>query len=72
VLLQKKIEINGITMNFLMMAYYAIVFYVLTPGVLFTIPSGVSRNMVYMTHAVVFALVIGLTNEYAWSLIKKH
>ncbi len=58
-------------MNFLMMAYYAIVFYVLTPGVLFTIPSGVSRNLVYMTHAVVFSLVIGLTNEYAWSLIKK-
>jgi hypothetical protein len=59
-------------MNFLMMAYYAVVFYVLIPGVLFTFPTGVSRNTVYLTHAVVFALIIGLTQDYVVNLLKHY
>jgi hypothetical protein len=40
-----------------MALYAAVLFFVLTPGVLLSLPPGGSRTTVALTHAVVFALV---------------
>jgi hypothetical protein len=57
-------------MNFLMILYFAVLFYLLTPGVLITLPAGASRDTVNMTHAAVFAVVVGLTKGFVWNLVK--
>lgn len=43
--------------------YAAVLFFVLTPGVLLSLPPGGSRTTVALTHAVVFALVWSLTHK---------
>ena len=46
------------------MALFAgLLFFVLTPGVLLSLPPGGSRTTVALTHAVVFAIVWGLTHK---------
>ncbi len=50
-------------MNMLMVLYAAVLFYLLSPGVLVRLPPGASPNVVLMTHAIVFALVHGLTSK---------
>jgi hypothetical protein len=57
-------------MNFLMILYFAVLFYLLTPGVLITLPAGASRDTVNMTHAAVFAGVVALTKGFVWNLVK--
>ena len=47
----------------LVLAYLALLFVVLTPGVLLRIPSGGSKLVVAATHGVVLALVWHLTNK---------
>lgn len=47
-----------------MMLYVAVLFYVLTPGILLSIPPGGSNTVVALVHAGVFALVFGFTNSY--------
>jgi hypothetical protein len=44
-----------------MSLYAAVLFFVLTPGVLLSLPPGGSRVTVALTHAVVFGLVWTLT-----------
>jgi hypothetical protein len=44
-------------MNWLMTLLLAVLFFVLTPGVLLRLPPGGSKMVVAATHAVVFALV---------------
>jgi len=49
-----------------MSLFIAVLFYVLTPGILLTLPKGGSKMMVAATHAVVFALVFHFTHKMAW------
>lgn len=46
-----------------MSLYLAVLFFVLTPGVLVSLPPGGSRITVALTHAVVFAIVFTLTRK---------
>jgi len=50
-------------MQVLMTLFVAALFYVLTPGILVTLPKGGSKMLVAATHAVVFAVVYGLINK---------
>jgi hypothetical protein len=43
--------------------YSALLFFVLTPGILVTLPKGGSKMTVAATHAVVFATVCYLTHK---------
>jgi len=49
-----------------MALYVAILFYVLTPGVLLSLPAGGSKTTVALTHAVVFAVVYHFTHKLVW------
>ena len=53
-------------MNVLMSVFLAILFFVLTPGVLLRLPTGGSKLMVAATHAVVFALIYHFTHKLVW------
>lgn len=53
-------------MNWIVTAYIAILFFVLTPGVLLSLPPKSSKFMVAATHAVVFALVYHFTHKMVW------
>jgi hypothetical protein len=46
-----------------MSLYAAVLFFVLTPGVLLSLPPGGSRTTVALSHAVVFGLVWALTHK---------
>lgn len=41
--------------------YVVVLFFVLTPGILLSIPSKTSKHVVALTHAVVFAVVFHFT-----------
>lgn len=51
-------------MNVYMSIYVALLFVLLTPGVLLSLPPGGSKLVVAATHGVVFALVYCLTKNY--------
>ena len=55
----------------LMFVYVAVLFFVLTPGVLLSLPPKSSKMVVAATHAVVFALVFHLTHKMVWQLVQK-
>jgi hypothetical protein len=48
-------------MNVVMFVYTFLLFFVLTPGVLLSLPPKGSKLLVAATHALVFALVFGFT-----------
>ena len=48
---------------FKMALFLAVLFFVLTPGVLLSLPPGGSRTTVALTHAVVFAVVWALGHK---------
>jgi hypothetical protein len=50
-----------------MSLFVALLFFVLTPGILLSLPAGGSKKMVAATHAVVFALVYHLTHKAVWN-----
>lgn len=50
-------------MNVYASLYLALLFFVLTPGILLSIPPGGSKMGVALTHAVVFAIVYHFTNR---------
>jgi hypothetical protein len=54
-----------------MMVYIAVLFYLLTPGVLVSLPPGGSRTTVALTHAVVFSLVWCYTHKVVYGLVGK-
>ena len=54
--------------NLFMFIYTAVLFYVLTPGILLTLPPKSSKMVVAATHAFVFALVYKFTHRMAWKL----
>jgi len=48
--------------------YVAILFFILTPGIVLSLPPGGSKTTVALTHAVVFGLVYFLTHKCIWQL----
>ncbi len=56
-------------MNLMMALYFAVLFYLLTPGVLVTLPQGASQQTVRMTHAAVFAVIVLLTKGFVWKMV---
>jgi hypothetical protein len=64
--LGRKIWVQSIDMNVLMSVFLAVLFFVLTPGVLLRLPMGGSKLMVAATHAVVFALIYHFTHKLVW------
>jgi len=57
-------------MNLYMSLFVALLFFVLTPGVLVKLPPGGSKLVVAATHAAVFALVFYLTHKAAWRALE--
>ena len=54
----------------LMSLYFAVLFFVLSPGVLLSLPPGTSKMTQAATHAVVFALVYALSNKMVFRMLK--
>ena len=52
-----------------MAIYAAVLFYLLTPGVLLSLPAGGSRTTVALTHAAVFGLAWQFTHKMVWKLV---
>ena len=49
-----------------MSLFVVALFYVMTPGILVTLPKNGSKVTVALTHAVLFALVFHLTHKMVW------
>jgi uncharacterized membrane protein len=59
--------------SYLMTAFTALLFVVLTPGVLLTLPSKASSNLtIVLVHGVIFALVYHLLHKTVKGLIQKY
>ena len=56
-------------MQWLMLAFVALLFAALTPGVLLRLPPGGSKLTVALTHGVVFALVYHFTHKIATGIL---
>ena len=57
-------------MESLNLLYLAVLFFVLTPGVLVSLPPGGSKLTVAIVHAVVFALVYHFTHKVVLRLVR--
>ncbi len=55
-------------MDVIMLIFHAVLFYLLTPGVLVRLPPGSSPMVVNMTHALVFAVVLALSSKWVWKV----
>jgi hypothetical protein len=55
-----------------MAVYAAVLFFLLTPGVLVTLPPGASRMTVNLIHAAVFGAVWMVSHKLMWKLIAGH
>jgi hypothetical protein len=58
-------------MNLLMILYIVALFFVLTPGILLTLPKGGSKCTVAFVHAIVFAVIFHLTAKTVSQMIMK-
>ena len=54
-------------MYIFMFLFIVILFFILTPGVLLSLPPKGSKMMVAAVHAIVFALLFTLTNKFVWN-----
>ena len=52
-----------------MAVYAAVLFFLLTPGVLLTLPPGASRTTINLTHAAVFGAVWMFTHKFVWKCL---
>ena len=59
-------------MSLLMSLYMAVLFFLLVPGVLVTLPPGGKKMTVAFTHAVVFALVYYLTHKAVYRMLAPY
>ena len=57
-------------MSPLMFFYMALIAYLLSPGVLVTLPPGGGKTAVAVTHAVALSLVWALTHKMVWGLAR--
>jgi len=55
-------------MNLVMFIFAAVLFFILTPGILLSLPPGGSKTVVALTHAIVFGLVFTLSHNMLMSL----
>jgi hypothetical protein len=55
-------------MNVFMAVYFAVLFFILSPGVLLRLPQNGSKMTVAGVHAVVFGIVSYLTGKAVWKL----
>jgi hypothetical protein len=55
-----------------MSLYMAVLFFLLVPGVLVTLPPGGKKMTVAFTHAVVFALVYYLTHKAVYRMVAPY
>ena len=55
-------------MNVLFSLYVLVLFFVLTPGILVTLPKNGSKMMVTAVHGVIFAGVLFLTGHAVWRM----
>lgn len=68
-----KIAVLGIKMFYpLTSLAIAVLFFVLTPGVLVSLPSGKGKFVVAATHAVIFALVFHFTNKAVLNFTQQY
>jgi hypothetical protein len=56
-------------MNMIMFLFMAILAFLLSPGILVSLPPGGSRKITAVTHAVVLALVYALTHKFIYKTI---
>jgi hypothetical protein len=54
-----------------MILYVAVLFFVLTPGILVSLPAGGSKTTVALVHSLVFALVFWATHKIVWKMTRK-
>lgn len=60
-------------MNWFFTFYVTLLFFLLTPGILLTLPSTNSkRHIVALVHAGIFAVVFLLTCKYVWQISTLH
>lgn len=57
-------------MNLYVALYVALLFFVLTPGILVSLPPGGSKMTVALVHALVFVVVYHFTYKRVWSATK--
>ena len=57
--------------HLLMTAFTALLFVVLTPGIVVTLPPKAPTIVVAVTHGVIFALIYGITHKAVWHLTQK-
>jgi hypothetical protein len=55
-------------MNLIMFIFSALLFFLLTPGILLSLPPGGSKMVVAITHAIVFGAVLTLAHPMLMSL----
>jgi hypothetical protein len=59
-------------MNWFMLAFTAVLFYALVPGVLVRLPPGGSKTVTLAVHAALFALVLHFTRHMAESYLGRE
>lgn len=57
-------------LNVWVLLYIAVLFFVLTPGILLSLPSGGSKTTVAAVHALVFSLILHFTYKIVWNATK--
>jgi hypothetical protein len=57
-------------MNLYVALYVAILFFLLTPGILVSLPPGGSKVTVALAHALVFVVIYYFTYKRVWSATK--
>lgn len=55
-------------MNVFILFYVFVLFFVLTPGILLSLPPKGSKYIVAAFHALVFTIVWSLTHKFVWKL----
>ena len=55
-------------MNLIMFIVSAVLFFILTPGIILSLPPGGSKTVVALTHAIVFGLVWTLASKMLMGL----
>jgi hypothetical protein len=58
-------------MNWFMAVYWAILFFVLSPGVLLRLPKNGSKFAVAGVHALVFGVIALFTGKFVWNLSRR-
>jgi len=55
-------------MSLIVSLYAAVLFFLLTPAILLRLPPNGNKYTVAAVHALVFAIIFGLTHKFVWRL----